>query len=48
LPGTRAADRAEFKHWFFGHYHVGRNIRRKYHLLFNKIYPLDMDWENWG
>lgn len=42
------ADKAEFKHWFFGHYHIGRNIQQKYHLLFQRVYPLDMDWTYWG
>lgn len=36
----RIAEEAEFKQWFFGHYHGDRNINPEFVLMYNDIYPI--------
>lgn len=32
--------RLEYKHWFFGHYHVDKKVDEKHTAVFNKIYQI--------
>ena len=41
----RLKNELTFRHWYFGHYHMDRQIDDKFTALYNQVIPLDIERE---